>query len=135
MFHVKHFRVVFALHEHNSSSVLPVRVSPKAANRTVCRLCPNRACASSLRKLLADSPVESSRAGAPADTPSACMRSGFKEHISKNTRMKNPASLAAVILRKHSVCLTAAVLWIRKRGDPWDVFREAGRSRLHSRRL
>ena len=53
----------------------------------------------------------------------------------RNTRMKNPASLAAVVLRKHSVCLTATALWIRKRGDPWDVFREAGRSRFHSRRL
>ena len=49
--------------------------------------------------------------------------------------MKNPASLAAVILRKHSVCLTAAALWIRKRGDSWGVFREAGKSRLHLRRL
>ena len=93
MFHVKHFRVVFALHEHNNSSVLPVRVSPKAAIRPVCRLCPNRACASSLRKLLADSPVESSRAGAPADTPSACRRSGFKEHISKKHKDEKPRQL------------------------------------------
>ena len=31
MFHVKHFGDDLALHEHNSSSVLPVRVSPSAA--------------------------------------------------------------------------------------------------------
>ena len=93
MFHVKHFKVVFALHEHHSSSVLPVRVSPKAANRTDCRLCPNKACTSSLRKLLADSPMKSSRAGAPADIPSACMRSGFKEHISKKHKDEKPRQL------------------------------------------
>ena len=114
MFHVKHFRVVFALHEHNNSSVLPVRVSPKAAIRPVCRLCPNRACASSLRKLLADSPVESSRAGAPADTPSACRRSGFKEHISKKHKDEKPRQLgcsrSAKALRLPNGSASAATL-------------------------